>query len=399
MAFRWLSMRKIHSTLRLFFEAGLSIRTVARTLRVSPEVPAKAGMGDSIRRTQVAGLSWPLPEGLDERALEARLFPGAGVPAPAQRAMPDWAHVHAELRRKGVTLSLLWQEYKGEHPEGLQSSQFCERYRAFGQGVDVVMRHNHRAGEKLFVDDAGHTVPIADRESAARREAQVFVAGFGASSYIPAHAAISRRGPRVRGPGQSALGGEPGASLRTRPQPHRRRACRDGFSVLSLRTPRLLHDLAIARGDGRYTMLLAAFAKADLLVLDDFGLARLNAENRRELLEDRSTLVTGQLPLAQWHELLADAILDRLVHNPYKLELNGGSMRKHHAVLTQPDHCTASSPPRPAPRRFAPTGDRLQSGIGDRLHRNAQGERRGTKERQGGRETVAKGAWTTETGW
>ena len=140
-------MRKIHSTLRLFFEAGLSIRAIARTLRVSPEVPAKAGMGDSIRRAKVAGLSWPLPEGLDERALEARLFPGAA--APAQRAMPDWAHVHAELRRKGVTLSLLWQEYKGEHPDGLRYSQFCERYLAFRQSVDVVMRHNHRAGEKL----------------------------------------------------------------------------------------------------------------------------------------------------------------------------------------------------------------------------------------------------------
>ena len=85
--------------------------------------------------------------------------------------MPDWAHVHAELRRKGVTLSLLWQEDKAEHPDGLQYSQFCERYRAFRQGVDGVMRHNHRAGEKLFVDYAGHTVPIVDRESGVRREA------------------------------------------------------------------------------------------------------------------------------------------------------------------------------------------------------------------------------------
>ena len=67
---------------------------------------------------------------MDERALEARLFPGASVPASAQRAMPDWAHVHTELRRKGVTLSLLWQEYKAEHPDGIQYSQFCERYRA-----------------------------------------------------------------------------------------------------------------------------------------------------------------------------------------------------------------------------------------------------------------------------
>ena len=84
MAFRRLSMRKIHTTLRLFFEAGLSIRAVARTLRVSPEVPAKAGMGEYLRRAQVAGLSWPLPEGMDERALEARLFPGAGSACDAR---------------------------------------------------------------------------------------------------------------------------------------------------------------------------------------------------------------------------------------------------------------------------------------------------------------------------
>ena len=130
-------------------------------------------------------------------------------------------------------------------------------------------------------------------------------------------------------------------------------ACRDGFSALYLRIPRLLHDLAIARGDGRYPKLLASFAKTDLLVLDDFGIAKLDSDHRRDLLElledryaSRSTLVTSQLPLAQWHELLgdptlADAILDRLVHNAYKLQLKGGSMRKHHSALTHADHCTA----------------------------------------------------------
>ena len=93
------------------------------------------------------------------------------------------------------------------------------------------------------------------------------------------------------------------------------------------------------------TKLLASFAKTDLLVLDDFGLAQLNSDNRRDLLEDRyasrSTLVTSQLPLAQWHERLADAILDRLVHNAYKPQLKGGSMRKHHSGLTHADHGTA----------------------------------------------------------
>ena len=125
-------------------------------------------------------------------------------------------------------------------------------------------------------------------------------------------------------------------------------ACRDGFSALYLRLPRLLHDFAIARGDGTYPKLLASFAKLDLIVLDDFGLAKLNADHRRDLLElledryaTRSTLVTSQLPIEKWHDCLgdptfADAVLDRLVHNAYKLK--GGSMRKKKDSLTQANH-------------------------------------------------------------
>ena len=127
-------------------------------------------------------------------------------------------------------------------------------------------------------------------------------------------------------------------------------ACREGFSVLYLRLPRLFQDLAIARGDGRYPKLLAALAKIDLLVLDDWGLAQFTPDNQRDLLEiledryaSRSTLVTSQLPIEKWHDILgdptfADAILDRLVHNAYKLKLKGASMRKNQPKLTQPDH-------------------------------------------------------------
>ena len=127
-------------------------------------------------------------------------------------------------------------------------------------------------------------------------------------------------------------------------------ACREGFSVLYLRLPRLLQDLAIARGDGRYPKLLATLAKTDLLVLDDWGLAQFTPDNQRDLLEvledryaSRSTLVTSQLPIEKWHDILgdptfADAILDRLVHNAYKLKLKGASMRKNQPRLTQPDH-------------------------------------------------------------
>jgi len=125
------------------------------------------------------------------------------------------------------------------------------------------------------------------------------------------------------------------------------RSCREGYSALYLRVPRLFEDLAIARGDGRYGKLLRSYAKADLLVLDDWGLARLSAENRADLLEImedryqlRSTIVASQLPLDRWHEVIgdptiADAVLDRLVHNAYRISLKGGSMRKRSSPLTQ----------------------------------------------------------------
>jgi DNA replication protein DnaC len=125
------------------------------------------------------------------------------------------------------------------------------------------------------------------------------------------------------------------------------KACREGYTAVYLRTSRLFEDLGLAKGDGRYIKLLASFAKTDLLVLDDFGLVRLNQEQRHDLLEIledrhglRSTLVTSQLPLENWHEqigdpTLADAILDRLIHNAHKIQLKAGSMRKKKANLTQ----------------------------------------------------------------
>ncbi len=125
------------------------------------------------------------------------------------------------------------------------------------------------------------------------------------------------------------------------------KACREGYTALYLRLPRLLQELPIAKGDGTYARLLARLAKIDVLVLDDWGLSPLVAEQRRDLLEiledrhdNRSTLVTSQLPLDKWHHIigdptLADAILDRLVHNAYKINLKGESMRKRKSKLTQ----------------------------------------------------------------
>ncbi len=118
------------------------------------------------------------------------------------------------------------------------------------------------------------------------------------------------------------------------------KACRDGHAVVYQRLPRLLEDLALSHHDGRYRKLMKSLLKADLLVLDDFGLAPLTTEQQRDLLEiiedrydRRSTLITTQMPVKHWHDILADptladAIMDRLVHNAYKIELKGESMRK-----------------------------------------------------------------------
>lgn len=126
------------------------------------------------------------------------------------------------------------------------------------------------------------------------------------------------------------------------------KACREGYTVLYLRLPRLLQELPIAKGDGSYPKRMATLAKTDVLVLDDWGLSKLIPEQQRDLLEiledrhgTRSTLVTSQLPVDKWHDIigdptLADAILDRLIHNAYKINLKGESMRKQKTRLTTP---------------------------------------------------------------
>jgi len=173
-----LSMRKIREVLRLKHEHSLANRIIARSCSVG-----RSTIAEYLRRAEQAGLSWPLPPELDDAELDRRLFPPPpGLPA-GSRPLPDWAEVHRELRAKGVTLFLLWEEYKQTHPEGYQYSWFCQQYRRWAGKVDVVMRQEHRAGEKLFVDYAGQTVPIVDPGTGEIREAQVFIAVLGASNY------------------------------------------------------------------------------------------------------------------------------------------------------------------------------------------------------------------------
>ena len=166
----------------LYFAAALSIRAIARSLGTSPST-----VGEHLRRAKVAGVSWAVPEALDDAGLERRLFP-ALPSSHTSRPLPDWSEVRRELRGKNVTLALLWQEYKAIHPEGLQYSRFCEQSREWAGKLDLVMRQEHRAGEKLFIDYAGQTVPVVDPETGEVRQAQVFVAVLGASSYTFAEA-------------------------------------------------------------------------------------------------------------------------------------------------------------------------------------------------------------------
>ena len=177
-------MHQVREVLRLHLGMSLSLRQVARALGLSRSV-----VTDVINRTQAAGLTWPLPDHVDDEQLEHQLYSDRRL-GRAPRPGPDFAAIHAELlKHKNLTLAMLWQEYKASHPEdGLQYSQFCNRYRQWARTLDVVLRHSHKAGEKLFVDYAGDTIPITDPKTGAVHRASLFVCALGASSYTYAEA-------------------------------------------------------------------------------------------------------------------------------------------------------------------------------------------------------------------
>lgn len=176
-------MRQVYDVLRLKWSAGLSERQIAQRLGLS-----RPTVASYVHRAQAAGLSWPLPEGVDETTLETLLFPPPAAKGTLAHLAPDWASVHQELTHKGVTLLLLWQEYTAREPGGFQYSWFCQAYCAWAGTLDVVMRQSHRAGEKLCVAYAGQPLPIVNAQSGEGHDAQVFIAVLGASNYTYAEA-------------------------------------------------------------------------------------------------------------------------------------------------------------------------------------------------------------------
>ncbi|HSW38633.1 MAG TPA: IS21 family transposase [Acidobacteriota bacterium] len=187
---RRLSMRKIREVLRLKFRLKLKDRAIAR----SCSIPRSTVANYVFRAIQAGLTTWPLAPDLNDEALEKLLFPpGAAKVITPRAATPDFAWMHTQLcRHKHLTLQLLWDEYKEVRPEGYQYSQFCELYRRWVRKIDVVLRQEYRAGEKMFVDHAGQTVPVVSRETGEIHHTPIFVAVLGASNYTYAEATWKR---------------------------------------------------------------------------------------------------------------------------------------------------------------------------------------------------------------
>lgn len=192
MAYPRLPMRKIKDVLRLRHENGRSQREISRACGI-----AKTTVRECLKRAQRAGIGWPLPEGLSESDLEARLFPAPSA-SSSPRPAPDCRYVYDELRKHrkfNLTLNQLWLEYREQHPEnGYGYTQYCEHYRRWRGKLDYVMRQEHRAGEKLFVD-YGEGLSIVDAKTGELIPTHLFVGVWGASNFTYAEASLTQKLP------------------------------------------------------------------------------------------------------------------------------------------------------------------------------------------------------------
>jgi transposase len=194
------SMRKIREVLRLRLSHQLPQRAIGQSLRLS-----QGTVSEYLKRAERAGLTWPLSDELDDAQLEALLFPPAPDVPTEQRPVPDWSAVHREMRRPNVTLALLWEEYRDETADGFGYSWFCALYREWVGRLKPTLRQVHTAGEKLFVDFAGHTMEVVDGATGEVGRAEIFVAVLGASSFIYAEATWSQTLPDWIGAHVNAL--------------------------------------------------------------------------------------------------------------------------------------------------------------------------------------------------
>jgi transposase len=183
-------MRQLRQMLRLRHD-GVSAREIGRTLGV-----ARSTIQDNLERARAAGIGWPLPTEWTDEVLEQRLFARSGVkPGRRRHGEPDWTTLARELKRPGVNLMVLWEEYRQVHPDGYGYSRFCDLYREFERRLSPVMRQHHVAGDKVFVDYSGKKIAIVDPATGEVREAEIFVAVLGASNYTYAQASWTQTLP------------------------------------------------------------------------------------------------------------------------------------------------------------------------------------------------------------
>src|SRR3954447_5133355 len=183
-----LPMRQVREVLRLKYLCGQSGHRIAVVVGIS-----RYTVAEYLRRAAVVGITWPVPSELDDTALERKLFtPPGAMAAETVRPQPDWMRIHAEMRRPGVTLLLLWEEYRAGQPDGYGYSRFCDLYAAWRGRLSPTMRQSHPLGERLFVDYAGQTVEVVDAVTGEVRAAHIFVAALGASNLSYAEARWSQ---------------------------------------------------------------------------------------------------------------------------------------------------------------------------------------------------------------
>ena len=384
------SMRKIREALRLTHAMGMSRRLVGEATGIG-----KTAVGEYVRRAAAAGLSWPLPDEIDDGELERRLFPPADTVSPAARIEPDWSYIHAELKRRGVTLALLWQEYRTEHAQGYAYSWFCERYSDWRRRISATMRQTHLAGEKLFVDWAGDTMPVFDPATGEEYRARIFVAALGASNYTYAEARWTETLPDWIGAHVNALaaiGGVPkalvpdnlkaGITKPSRYEPGINRTYQDladhyGCVVLPtrVRKPRDKAKVEVA------VLIVERFVLAKLRNRRFFSLDELNGEvrecvatinakvmkklarSRRELLETIDRPALKELPnepyrYAEWkrcgvapdyHVEVADhyySVPFRLLRETVEARLTDTTVEVFHKGARVASHARSSAPNR-----------------------------------------------------
>jgi transposase len=321
-------MRKVREVLRLKHTLGMSYRRISEATGIGKTV-----VGEYVRRAGVIGITWPVPEAIDDAELDRRLFPIPGDGTAAPRPAIDWRKVHEEMKRRSVTLVLLWQEYRAEQADGYGYSRFCDLYGEWRKTISATMRQMHPAGERLFVDYAGDTVPIFNQMTGEERIAHIFVAALGASNYTYAEARWSEGlGDWVSAHvnALATIGGVPkavvcdnlkaGVTKPSRYEPGINRTYQDlaehyGFAVLPtrVRKPRDKAKVEVA------VLIVERFVLARLRNRRFFSLEELNA-SIRECVADLNAKVMRKIgkSRAELLDTIDRPALDRLPAEPYR---------------------------------------------------------------------------------